>query len=50
MTHRNQTKELTTWFLKPTPSMQGFMRWALYYAKSALRVDPYFQVLALGYK
>jgi hypothetical protein len=27
--------------------MQGFMGWALYYIKSALRVSPYFQVLAL---
>jgi hypothetical protein len=30
--------------------MQDFMRWALHYAKPALSVDPYFQVLALGYK
>jgi hypothetical protein len=30
-----------------TPSMQGFMGYALYYARPALKVSPYFQVLAL---
>jgi hypothetical protein len=39
--------DLSTWHKQSTPSMQGIMGKALYYAKPMLRVSPYFQVLAL---